>query len=47
MEANAELFLDTGPITRIKYIPLTLYPQKSSRGVSDTSPKRPRFTKIA
>jgi hypothetical protein len=30
----------------ITYIPLTLYPRRGSRGISDTPPRRPRFTKI-
>jgi hypothetical protein len=29
------------------YIPLTLYPQRGSRGISDISPRLPRFTKIS
>jgi hypothetical protein len=28
------------------YIPLTLYPRRASRGISDNPPRRPRFTKI-
>jgi hypothetical protein len=28
------------------YIPLTLYPRRGIRGISDFAPKRPRFTKI-
>jgi hypothetical protein len=28
------------------YIPLTLYPRRGSRGISDIPPRRPRFTKI-
>jgi hypothetical protein len=29
------------------YIPLTLYPQRGSRGISDISPRHPLFTKIS
>jgi hypothetical protein len=29
------------------YIPLTLYPRRDSRGISDIPPRRPCFTKIA
>jgi hypothetical protein len=29
------------------YIPLTLYPLRGSRGVSDIPPRHPRFTKIS
>jgi hypothetical protein len=28
------------------YIPLTLYPRRGSKGISDIPPRRPRFTKI-
>jgi hypothetical protein len=28
------------------YIPLTLYPRRGSRGISDIPPRHPRFTKI-
>jgi hypothetical protein len=28
-------------------IPLTLYPRKGSRGISDIPPRHPRFTKIS
>jgi hypothetical protein len=28
------------------YIPLTLYPRRGSRDISDSAPRRPRFTKI-
>jgi hypothetical protein len=28
------------------FIPLTLYPRRGSRGISDIPLKRPRFTKI-
>jgi hypothetical protein len=28
------------------YIPLTLYPRKGSRGISDIPPRHPHFTKI-
>jgi hypothetical protein len=28
------------------YIPLTLYPRRDSRSISDIPPRRPRFTKI-
>jgi hypothetical protein len=29
------------------YIPLTLYPRRGSRGISDINPRHPRFTKIS
>jgi hypothetical protein len=29
------------------YIPLTLYPQRGCRGISNIPPKHPRFTKIS
>jgi hypothetical protein len=29
------------------YIPLTLYPLRGSRGISDIPPRHPRFTKIS
>jgi hypothetical protein len=29
------------------YIPLTLYPRRGSRGISDIPPRHPRFTKIS
>jgi hypothetical protein len=29
------------------YIPLTLYPRRGSRGISDIPPRPPRFTKIS
>jgi hypothetical protein len=31
----------------LTYIPLTLYPRRDSRGISDIPPRHPRFTKIA
>jgi hypothetical protein len=33
--------------TYSKYIPLTLYPRRGSRGISDITPRHPRFTKIS
>jgi hypothetical protein len=29
------------------HIPLTLYPRRGSRGISDIPPRLPRFTKIS
>jgi hypothetical protein len=29
------------------YIPLTLYPRRGSRGISNIPPRHPRFTKIS
>jgi hypothetical protein len=30
----------------VGYIPLTLYPLRGSRGVSDIPPRHPQFTKM-
>jgi WD40 repeat protein len=32
---------------QVTYIPLTLYPRRGSRGISDILPRHPRFTKIS
>jgi hypothetical protein len=31
----------------LTYIPLKLYPQRGSLGISDIPPRQPRFTKIS
>jgi hypothetical protein len=49
-EINKEdLCLSSGDINRLirdTYTPLTLFPWRSNRGISDISPRRPRFTKM-
>jgi hypothetical protein len=39
--------LDKVPVFLLKYIPLTLYPRRGSRGISDILSRHPRFTKIS
>jgi hypothetical protein len=51
---HVEVFYFYGPALDIllltyihTYLPLTLYPRRGSRGISDIAPRSPRFTKIS